>query len=302
MPSRIGRDCILLQLMSGLEPTAPGDVPLGEALAEAGAYATEAEGFDHGLVVLAMGLPFWLMPLDGSYRLRVEPAQLAAVQDQLARFGRESAGWPPRPAVPESATSHLALGGPVLWALVVATVFWIQGEQPGWLERSGALEPQGLLVRGEWWRPFTALFLHGNTAHLVANVLTGTLVFAVVGATFGRLRGWLLLAVAAVAANTAVAALNFPGPYRSLGASTAVFAGLGLLTGKALRVAWRGASVNRWRAVAVPLGAGLTLLGLYGAGGARTDVAAHAAGFGTGLLAGLFAAPALRRSASSARN
>ena len=44
------------------------------------------------------------------------------------------------------------------------------------------------------------------------------------------------IAIAAVAGNFAIAGLNYPGPYRSIGASTAVFAGLGLLTGRAIQL------------------------------------------------------------------
>ncbi|MBK8475351.1 MAG: rhomboid family intramembrane serine protease [Opitutaceae bacterium] len=222
----------------------------------------------------------------GGYRLLVAPALVEPVRAQLAKFERESVGWPPPAVVPKPALAHLALGTPTLWAAAVVAAFWAQGEWRGWLERRGALEPQGLFVRGEWWRPLTALFLHADWAHVWSNLLSGVLVFAVVCATFGRLRGWLLLGLASVAANTAVAALSFPGPYRSLGASTAVFAGLGLLTGRAAALAWGSVPSGRWRAVFVPLGAGLTLLALHGAGGQRTDVAAHVAGFGAGLLAG----------------
>jgi len=279
-----GRLCAMPESESA---AGPDDARLPEDFAEAGTYATVGEGFDHGLVVLAMGLPYCLLPVDGGYQLLVELVQLAAVREQLARFDRESVGWPPRPVLPEPATHHLAPGGPLIWAVGVASVFWAQREWPDSLEAAGELEPQALFAGGEWWGPLTALFLHGDLAHLLSNLLTGTLVFAVVGATFGRRQGWLLLALAAVAANTAVAALSFPGPYRSIGASTAVFAGLGLLTGGAVRVAWRSAPPRRWRAVFVPLAAGLTLLGLHGAGGMRTDVAAHVAGFGAGFVAGL---------------
>jgi membrane associated rhomboid family serine protease len=273
--------------MPPLEQTAGSDdARPPEDLAEAGVYATSEQGHAHGLVVLAMGLSYCLAATAEGFRLLVEPAHVEAMREQLAKYDRESVGWPPRAAVPKPVLAHLALGTPVIWALVVATVFWAQTAWPDWLENRGALEPQALFVAGEWWRPLTALFLHGDLFHLWSNLFPGALVFAVVCATFGRWRGWLLLGLASTAGNTAVAALSFPGPYRSLGASTAVFAGLGLLTGRAVRQAWRSVLAGRWRAVFVPLGAGLTLLALHGAGGVRTDVGAHVAGFVAGLLAG----------------
>jgi membrane associated rhomboid family serine protease len=127
------------------------------------------------------------------------------------------------------------------------------------------------------------LFLHADLGHLLANVISGYFVFSAVLSTIGRGRGWLCLAIAAIVGNCAVAGLNYPGPYRSLGASTAIFAGLGLLTGRAVRVLRTKSGGHRWRAVFVPLAAGVALLGLFGAGGLHTDVVAHATGFAAGL-------------------
>lgn len=290
-PSRLrsinARQVLLLVTMSPLDqPAGPNDESPAADLVEAGVYATSEQGDAHGLVVLAMGLAYCLSPCDGFFRLMVEPGQVEAVRIQLSKFDRESIGWPPLPVLPESPMAQLALGGPVVWALVVAAVFWGQCEWPNRLEVQGALDSQKVFGAGQWWRPFTALFLHAELAHLWSNLLPGVLVFAVVCATFGRLRGWLLLGLASVAANTAVARLSFPAEYRSLGASTAVFAGLGLLTGRAACLAWRSVHSRRWRAVFVPLGAGGTLLALHGVGGPRTDIAAHLAGFAMGLLIG----------------
>jgi rhomboid protease GluP len=252
-----------------------------------GGYATESTGFDHGLVVLAMGLPFWLEPVDGQFRLLVEPAHAAVVREELECFDRENANWPPRPASPAEAPRAVAVGLPLLWAVVVLLVFRAQCEWPGALEQSGAVDAGAVLHQGEWWRLASALFLHADVAHLVANVLFGMPVFSAVLTTLGRLRGVLLVAGTAVAGNLAAVVLQSAGPYRSLGASTAVFAGLGLLTGHAVRAARRSDGAHRWRAIVVPLGSGVALLGLMGTGGLRTDVVAHAAGFVAGFLGGL---------------
>ena len=281
------------------------DVPAGATnerdstdLVEAGVYSTSAEGFEHGLVVLAMGESYYLAPSDNGYRLLVEPAALAAVREQLAYFDRESIGWPPRPAVEERSVRRLELFTPLLWAFLVMAVFWGQGAWPEMLEEAGALDPRAVFDQGEWWRLATALFLHADVGHLVGNVLSGVFVFAAVVSTIGRRRGWLLLALASLAGSLAVAALNYPGPYRSLGASTAVFAGLGLLTGRAIRVLQRPGRPHRWRTVLGPLATGLTLLGLYGAGEVHTDVGAHLTGFAAGLVLGF--AAALARHADTA--
>jgi len=271
-------------------PGAPADADRGRDpgdLAEAGVYATAAEGFDHGLVVLAMGESYCLVCADAGFRLLVEPAVLAAVRDQLACYDRESAGWPPRAAVEEAPPARrFEWFTPLLWALAVMTVFWCQGRWPGRLELAGALDPQAVFDRAEWWRPATALFLHTDLEHLVSNLVSGFFVFAALTATFGRRRGWLRLLLASVAGNIAVAGLNYPGPYRSLGASTAIFAALGLLTGRAVRRLHRPGPAHRWRGVLAPLAAGLALLALFGAGGPHTDIGAHVTGFASGLALG----------------
>ena len=268
----------------------PERVP--DDLAEAGVYPTSTVGFDHGLVVLAMGQPYWLLPSDAGFRLCVEAPVLDAMREQLACFDRESIGWPPRPAAPEAPAREIEFLTPLLWALTILAVFYGQNQWPGAWENAGALDARAVFSRGEWWRPGTALFLHADFGHLTSNLLSGFFVFSAVLTTIGRRRGWLLLAVASVTGNFAIAALNYPGPYRSLGASTAIFAGLGLLTGRAIRTVPPASHPHRWRAVFVPLAAGLTLLGLFGAGNLRTDVGAHVTGFAAGLLLGFAAAPA----------
>jgi rhomboid protease GluP len=272
-------------IADAIPETPPGD------LAEAGVYRTFAEGSDHGLVVLAMGESYWLLPHGEEFRLLVEPRVAAAVGEQLSRFDRESRRWPPVPIADQPALPHFELLLPLLWATCVLALFLAQSVYPGWTAR-GALDAAALFTRGEWWRPFTALFLHGSGDHVIANAVSGLLVFSAVLTTFGRGRGLLLLGVAAVVANTAIAALHFPEEYRSLGASTAIFAGVGLLTGRAARLVARSTHPHRWRLLFVPLAAGLTVLALYGGGGLHesVDIGAHVAGFVVGGLAGFLGA------------
>lgn len=258
-------------------------------LVEAGVYPDFARAFEHSVVVLAMGRPCWLVPFDAGCRLLVEPPALAAAREQLACFDRESLRWPPPPIAEPFPARAAEFVTPLLWAVVVFAAFVLSGDRPGWVE-AGALDTGALFDRGEWWRLGTALFLHSDVEHLLSNLLAGVFVFSAMLSTLGRRRGWLLLALASLAGNFAAAALNYPGPYRSIGASTAIFAGLGLLTGRAIRVVLPSAHPHRWRAMFVPLAAGLTVLGLYGAGGLHVDVVAHLTGFAAGLTCGFAAA------------
>jgi len=265
---------------------APEELPPAD-LAEVGRYRSASAGFDHGLVALALGQPYWLVPADEGYRLLVAPEAAEALRDQLARFDRESVDWPPEPErmVP---AARLDLLTPLLWALAVVAVFSGQSVHPAWVA-AGAVDAVAIYDRGEVWRAFTALFLHVDASHLASNLLGGLLVFAAVLSTFGRVRGWSLIGLAAVAGNLAVAAANHPDPHASIGASTAVFAAVGLLTGRAVRRALGTRHPHRGRAFFVPLAAGLTVLGLHGAGGPAVDVLAHGAGFAAGAILGALA-------------
>lgn len=268
---------------------APPEETRPDDLSAIGVYRTTREGFEHSLVVLARGHVCWLMPGEAGYRLMVEPSAAARLRAELADYDRESAGWPPAAAAETAGMSRLDLATPLLWACAVLAAFRGQSRHPEWTD-TGALDAAALFGRGEWWRAFTALFLHADAAHLASNLLAGVFVFAAVLSVFGRVRGWLLIGFGSVAGNLAVAAAHFPGPYRSLGASTAIFAALGLLTGHAARIAANGRHPHRGRSFFVPLASGLAVLALYGAGAPSVDVFAHVTGFvagtGLGFLAG----------------
>jgi membrane associated rhomboid family serine protease len=135
----------------------------------------------------------------------------------------------------------------------------------------------------EAWRAVTALTLHLDQEHLLGNLLFG--VFA--GIAAGRLLGpgvaWASILGAGAVANYAEM-LIAPSGHRALGASTAVFAALGLLAGLAWRqrLSLRERLWYRW----APLIAGISLLTLLGAGTAHVDVLGHGLGFLAGVCVG----------------
>lgn len=158
---------------------------------------------------------------------------------------------------------------PLLWALAMLAVFYAQNASPGRWEAWGAMDAQAVFRDGEVWRAVTALFLHWDLEHLISNLVPGLFVFTSVISVMGTARGWLLVLLASAAGNLAVAGVHYPGPYRSLGASAAIFAGLGLLTGRAIRRIAGGQAPRHWRAILVPLASGAALLGWFGTGGAE---------------------------------
>ena len=141
----------------------------------------------------------------------------------------------------------------------------------------------GPIVGGEYWRTITALGLHADLGHLAGNLFAGS-VFGILLAQFlGPGLAWFAILLAAALGNAANALLQ-PAEHNAVGASTAVFAALGLLSA----LMWRrqatrwARGLRRW----LPLAAGVTLLAYLGIGGERTDVGAHVAGFVAGVVFG----------------
>jgi membrane associated rhomboid family serine protease len=142
----------------------------------------------------------------------------------------------------------------------------------------------GRVAAGEWWRTVTALTLHWDLDHLGGNLVFGAFFGFFIGRYLGLGIGWLAVIGAATLANVLAALLLEPA-HTSLGASTAVFAALGILTAYTWRRGYLRETPWRWRLA--PIVAGLGLLAFTGAGGENTDLFAHLAGFVAGFGTGL---------------
>ena len=157
---------------------------------------------------------------------------------------------------------------------------------------NGALDA-GLVQQGQWWRAWTALTLHLDANHIVANLGGGIWFGYLAARQLGSGRAWLYIVTGAALANLLEGLLG-PATHRSVGASTAVFTALGLMAAHSwrtrlpLRLSW----ARRW----APLVAGAVLLGWLGTAGEGTDVVAHLMGFLVGCLLGATAGvPAVAR-------
>jgi membrane associated rhomboid family serine protease len=138
-----------------------------------------------------------------------------------------------------------------------------------WLDAGALLT--GATRAGEFWRAVTALTLHLDVGHLLANLGFGTVFGLLAGQLLGPGVAWASVLAAAATANLLNAFIQ-PVTHSSVGASTAVFATLGLLSAYAWRK--RAGQGDRWAYRWAPLVAGVILLGFTGAGGERTDVLA----------------------------
>jgi membrane associated rhomboid family serine protease len=86
----------------------------------------------------------------------------------------------------------------------------------------------GLIQEGEWWRAVTALSLHADTVHLAGNLGFGLVFGFLAGQLLGWGRAWFGMVFAGALGNALNAFVQAPS-HASVGASTAVFATLGIL-------------------------------------------------------------------------
>ena len=117
-------------------------------------------------------------------------------------------------------------------------------------------------------------------------------VFAtLVAKMIGPLLGWALILGCGTLGNIFTSRLTYPEPFISLGASTAVFAALGILSGLGVAETLRDHARLPWLRISAPFLAGLILLGWLGggSGGGNSDVLGHVFGFSSGLVAGVAA-------------
>jgi rhomboid protease GluP len=235
---------------------------------------------EFSLVLEARNIEYETREADGVWLLSVPAPLLRQAYEEINRYASERGV--PRAITEVAEARPGAIGGAAAYAVILLAAAYCTGRGilgADWLS-IGDLDAG---TRREWWRAVTALTLHLDQEHLLGNLLFGSVAGVAVGRLLGAGLAWASILGAAALANYAEA-LIAPGTHRAVGASTAVFAALGLLTGMAWRQRFnlRERLWYRW----APLIAGLCLLTLLGAGNARVDVLGHALGFLFGTASG----------------
>lgn len=238
---------------------------------------------DRALVLASFKIPHEIVE-DSRFCVLIVPAEHSAqAADELRLYDEEN---PPLRPTPIIALDHQnAVPGVVAYVIIVCAVAWLAGTsflEQDWL-RAGRID--GVLVRdGEWWRTVTALTLHSGLRHLLGNIVFGVAFGLLAGRLLGSGMAWLAIVLTAALGN-ALNTLLLESAHRAIGASTAVFAALGLVAG----FVWRGKlmSQERWAYRVGPIVGGFALLMFTGTGDANTDIGAHLMGFVCGLGGGI---------------
>jgi len=240
---------------------------------------------DAAFVLESVGIPSEVLPWEGHFLLIVRPEKVADSKQQLDQYFLENSRKEEResPGLP-----GLLRGLPA--ALVYVSILLLVDSGPNYnlltldLSEIGSANA-GLIRQGEWWRAVTALTLHANFPHLLGNIVFGLVLGLFAGQILGAGLAWFSILLAGVLGNIVSAFIQSPS-HTSIGASTAVFAALGIVAAHTWSTRhnrlYRG--IRRW----TPVIGGMMLLSLLGGPGERIDVISHITGFISGGLLGAF--------------
>ena len=147
------------------------------------------------------------------------------------------------------------------------------------LVKDGALYGQ-LVAAGQWWRIFTAAFLHAGWLHIATNMFALYQVGTFVELLYGRARMAIIYFLAIIGSGVAVYYFSYDAP--TVGASGAIFGLFGALTAAGLRLGKTGRDL-------VQQSAGIIILNLILGFTVFRFVsnAAHIGGLIAGALVGL---------------
>jgi len=234
------------------------------------------QAMDWSLVLASQGIEAFIEHTDSNWELLVPVSEYDHATAAIRQYRHENRHW--------SWRRQVFKGGLVFdWASlswVILLIFF------AWLGSQHDLKARGILDtsmtgRGQWWRIFTAIWLHADVEHLATNAAIG---FVLLGLTMGRFgTGIGLLGAYLAGALANFVECRMPAePHYSLGASGMVMGSLGLLATQSfflLRTPYGRKYLARGVA------AGLMLFVLFGLA-PGTDIVAHFGGFVFGLAIG----------------
>lgn len=235
------------------------------------------------LVLEATGIESRIGQGEGHWTLEVSPQDAGRAEQELAAYQLEKS-VDVRPVVEPTPLFQGAGWGVLVYCLFLISISLLATvDGYGWRWSEVGPMRAGEVVNGRWWQTVTALTLHADLTHLSSNLLFGSLFGFLAGRVLGGGVAWLSIVVAGAVGNFLNAMARQP-EHVSIGASTAVFAALGILVAHALypRVSIPGSAWKRFS----PLIAGVVMLAFLGTEGERTDVLAHVTGFVAGLMIG----------------
>lgn len=242
---------------------------------------SKGQVMDWSLVLASQDIPSMILHSDeAGWRLEVDPQHYERAVRAIQLYRRENRPWSWRQPIPWFQTTF-HWGAAAFCALLILT-HWLATQYMPEIRVRGQFA-SAAAAQGEWWRAFTAVLLHADLGHLLANVTIGFVVFGLAMARYGAGLG-LLAAYLSGAAGNLAGLLLYQKAYIGVGASGMVMGALGLIS-----VPYAGLWSLHPRALKQLVRAafaGIFLFVLLGVDPA-SDVVAHAGGYGAGAILGI---------------
>ena len=234
---------------------------------------------DWSLVLISQGIESIIeRPENGSgWALVVAPEHSQTAIKTLRQYHVENRGWPWQQHVFSS--GFVFDYASLAWALLAAFFYWFSSVSD--LRTPGAMDSTAV-GHGEWWRLFTAMWLHSDLAHLGANLAIGVVLLGLAMGCYGSGPA-LLAAYLAGAGGNLLATVVASQTHRNVGASGMIMGSLGLLAAHSITL-WRKSPLAPRYIVSGIVG-GIMLFVLLGLT-PGTDIIAHLGGFLSGFFLG----------------
>jgi rhomboid protease GluP len=234
---------------------------------------------DWSLVLVSQGIESIIESAEESgWGLLVPTEDYERTVEILKQYRAENRHWPWRQRISPKGT--LFDWGGLGWMLLIGFFYWVQTHSIP--VRDAGLMDADAVSKGEWWRLFTAIFLHADLGHFAMNASLGVFLLGLTMGNFGTGLGLLAAYLAGSAGNIATW-LIFSEGHRSLGASGMVMGCVGLLASQSI---FSGAGrPHRLQYAVGSIASGVLLFVLLGLS-PGSDVLAHLGGFVSGLVLG----------------
>jgi membrane associated rhomboid family serine protease len=161
---------------------------------------------------------------------------------------------------------------------------------PDVLHRIGAVEPDAVVAQGEYWRLFTALFLHAGFLHLAFNLFALYVLGPPLERSIGTIRFLACYLISGIASSAGVVALMEIGlvqPSQLIGASGCILGVVGAWAGLLLR--HRHAPFAKQRLANIGLIVAIQIA--FDLSTPQVSTSAHMCGLVAGFFLGLLLAP-----------
>jgi len=245
-------------------------------------HLTKEQADTFGLVLLSSGIQHEVRRGRKGWALWVAKDTSEAAEGLLKTYLDENKGFKTLKETPMTPYRKTWSGVGGVLVLLACHVAITLGHDAGMFPRLYGSSAR-YVVSGEWYRCATALLLHADSIHLVGNMVGLTIFATAVCSITGWGMGWLLILASGISGNL-INAYVYGYGHSSIGASTAVFGALGLLSSYQFLKKIQ-APGSRFQLL-LPLGAGLALLAFTGSS-SHTDIMAHLFGFFSGVFMGL---------------